>query len=92
VRLVGAAHRRLDICEALRSRSPRGDVEYLGDEVGQHDASRRCQLRDAQTGLTSAARDVEVLLIVGDTEAFDHRRTDRTQLVHDDRVPLVPAR
>ena len=63
-----------------------------GDEVGQHDASLRRQPRDAQTRLTGARGDVEVLLILGDVETLDHRGTDRAQLLHDDRVPLLPAR
>jgi hypothetical protein len=33
-----------------------------------------------------------MLLIIGDAQTFDHRRADRAQLIHDDRVPLLPAR
>ena len=33
-----------------------------------------------------------MLLILGDAETLDHRCADRAQLIHDDRVPLLPAR
>jgi hypothetical protein len=33
-----------------------------------------------------------MLLIIGDVQTLDHRRADQTQLIHDDRVPLLPAR
>lgn len=33
-----------------------------------------------------------MLLIIGDAETLDHCCADRAQLVHDDRVPLLPAR
>src|SRR5215471_21767452 len=33
-----------------------------------------------------------MLLITGDAQALDHRCADRAQLIHDDRVPLLPAR
>jgi hypothetical protein len=47
---------------------------------------------DGQPRLISARRDVEMLQITGDAEALHHRRADRPELVHDDRVPLRPAR
>src|SRR5262245_20437349 len=36
--------------------------------------------------------DVEMLLILGDAETLDHRCADRAQLIHDDRLLLLPAR
>src|SRR5437764_849370 len=33
-----------------------------------------------------------MLMIFRDVEALDHRGADRAQLIHDDRVPLLPAR
>src|SRR5205823_6164274 len=33
-----------------------------------------------------------MLLIFSDVETLDHRGADRAQLIHDDRVPLLPAR
>ena len=42
--------------------------------------------------LTRARGNVEMLLIFSDVETLDHRRADRTQLIRDDRVPLLPAR
>src|SRR6266699_2137564 len=33
-----------------------------------------------------------MLMIGSDVETLDHRRADRAQLIHDDRVPLLPAR
>jgi hypothetical protein len=41
-----------------------GDVEHLGDEVGQHDASLRRQLGDAQPRLACACGNVEMLMIL----------------------------
>src|SRR5207253_8180663 len=35
--------------------------------------------------------DVEMLMIFSDVEALDHRGADRAKLLHDDRVPLLPA-
>ena len=34
--IVGAAHLRLDVGDVLRSCSPRGHVQHLRDEIGQH--------------------------------------------------------
>src|ERR1017187_10019890 len=33
-----------------------------------------------------------MLMIFSDVETLDHRCADRPQLIHDDRVPLLPAR
>src|SRR5674536_210584 len=33
-----------------------------------------------------------MLLIIGDVETLDNRCADPAQLIHDDRVPLLPAR
>jgi hypothetical protein len=33
-----------------------------------------------------------MLVIFSDVETLDNRCTDRAQLIHDDRVPLLPAR
>ena len=73
-------------------RSSRRDVEHLGRKVGQDDVSPRREPGDGQPRLTGARGDVEMLLVVGDVETLDHRRADRAQLIHDDRVPLLPAR
>ena len=54
--------------------------------------SPRRELGDGQPRLTSARGDVEVLLIIGDVETLDHRCADRAELIHDDRIPLLPAR
>src|SRR5207249_2203727 len=67
-------------------------VQHLRYEVGQHDASLRRQSRDAQTRLTRPSGNVEMLMIFSDAETLDHRCADRSQLIHDDRVPLLPAR
>src|SRR5215217_2506692 len=32
-----------------------------------------------------------MVLVFGDVESLDHRCTDGAQLIHDDRVPLLPA-
>ena len=78
---------------ALAARARRAATSSIsGDEVGEHDAAVRDSLRDAQAGLARAGGDVEVLLILSDVETLDHRGADRAQLLHDDRVPLVPAR
>src|SRR5437879_6438137 len=71
--IIGAAHLRLDIDDPLRPRSSRRDVQHLRYEVGQHDASLRRQSRDAQTRLTRACGNVEMLLILSDVETLDHR-------------------
>jgi hypothetical protein len=76
----------------LRPGSSRGDVEHLRREIGQHDASHRRQSRDAQTRLSRACGNVEMLLIFSDVETLDDRRADGAELIHDDRVPLLPAR
>src|ERR1019366_10797534 len=46
---------------------------------------------NGQPRLTSARGDVEMLLIIGDVETLNNRCADRAQLIHDDRVPLLPA-
>jgi hypothetical protein len=33
-----------------------------------------------------------MLMIFRDVETLDDRRADRAQLIHDDRVPLLPTR
>jgi hypothetical protein len=76
----------------LRVRSSRRDLEHLSRKVGQNDVSLRRELGDGQPRLTSARGDVEMLLIIGDVETLDNRCADRAQLIHDDRVPLLPAR
>jgi hypothetical protein len=86
-----AAYLRLDIGDPLRPGSPHGYVQHFRYEVGQHDASLRGQSRDAQTRLARARGNVEMLMIFSDIETLDDRRADRTQLIHDDRVPLLPA-
>jgi hypothetical protein len=90
--VIGAARLRLDVGDPLLAGSSRGDVQHLRDEVGQHDASLRRQSRDAQTRLTRACGNVEMLMIFIDVETVDDRCADWAQLIHDDRVPLLPAR
>ena len=90
--VVGGAHLRLKVGDPLRGRSSRRDVEHLRREVGQHDVSPRREPGDGQPRLTGARGDVEMLLIIGDLETLDHRFADRAELIHDDRVPLLPAR
>ena len=71
----------------------RGDVQHLRREVGQHDASRAApSLAMLSPGSPVPDGDVEMLLVLGDVEPLDHRGADRAQLIHDDRVPLLPAR
>ena len=36
--------------------------------------------------------DIEMLLIRSDVETLHHGSANRAQLIHDDRVPLLPAR
>ena len=86
------AHLRLDIGDPLRPGSSRRYVEHLRYEVGQHDTSLRRQSGDAQTRLSRASGNVEMLISFSDVETVDHRCADRSQLIHDDRVPLLPAR
>src|ERR1700722_6766230 len=90
--VIGAAHRGLKIGDPLRVPSSRGDVEHLSREVGQNDVSLRREPGDGQPRLTSTRGNIEMLLIIGDAETPDHRCDDRAQLIHDDRVPLLPAR
>jgi hypothetical protein len=90
--VIGAAHAGLKIGDPLRVRPPRRDVEHLSRQVGQDDVSPRHEPGDGQPRLASARRNVEMLLITGDAQALDHRCADRAQLIHDDRVPLLPAR
>src|SRR5207302_6058636 len=89
--IVGAAHLRRDVDDPLRPGSSSGYVQHLRYEAGQHDATLRRQSRDAQTRLTRARGNVEMLMIFSDVETVDHRCADRAQLIHDDRVPLLPA-
>jgi hypothetical protein len=90
--VISAAHAGLKIGDPLRVRPPRRDGEHLSREVGQHDMSPRREPGDGQPRLASARRNVEVPLITGDAQTPDHRCADRAQLIHDDRVPLLPAR
>jgi hypothetical protein len=76
----------------LGVRSPRRDVEHLSRKVGQDDVSARREPGHRQPRLASARGNVEMLLIAGDVQALDHRCANRAQLIHDDRVPLLPAR
>jgi len=78
--------------DPLRVRPPRRDAEHLSRQVGQHDVPPRREPGDGQPRLAGARGNVEMLLITGDAQPLDHRRADRAQLIHDDRVPLLPAR
>ncbi len=51
--------------------------DYLCYEAGEHDASICRQSRDAQTRLTRARGNVEMLLIVNDVQTLDDRCADR---------------
>ncbi len=90
--VVGAAHPGLKIGDPLCVRSSPRDVEHLSRKIGQNDMSPRREPGDGQPRLTSARGNVEMLLIIGDAETLDNRCADRAQLIHDDRVPLLPAR
>lgn len=87
----GAAHLRLEVGDPLRGGTSLCDDQHLRYEVGQHDATLRRQLCDAQTRLTRARCDVEMLMIFSGVEMLDHRYADRAELTHDDRVPFLPA-
>jgi hypothetical protein len=56
--------------------------QHLRYEVGQHDASLRRQSRDAQTRLTRARGNVEMLMIFSDVETLDNRCADRGRPFH----------
>jgi hypothetical protein len=90
--VIGAAHPGLKIGDPLRARPSRRDAGHLSRKVGQDDVSPRREPGNGQPRLASARGNVEMLLITGDVETPDNRCTDRAQLIHDDRVPLLPAR
>jgi len=90
--VIGAAHPGLKIGDPLRVPSSRRDAEHLSRQVGQDDVSPRRELGDGQPRLARARGNVKVLLITSDVKTLDYRRADRAQLIHDDRVPLLPAR
>jgi len=46
----------------------------------------------SQPRLARARGNVEMPLITGDAQALDHRHAHRAELIHDDRIPLLPAR
>jgi hypothetical protein len=89
---VGAAHPGLNMGDPLRARPPRRDAGHLRRKAGQDDVSPRREPGHRQPRLARARGNVEMLLITGDAQTPDHRRADRAQLIHDDRVPLLPAR
>lgn len=90
--VTGAAHGGPQIGDPQRVRPPRRDAEHLSRKVGQNDVPPRREPGDGQPRLTRTRGNIEMLLITGDAQTPDHRRADRAQLIHDDRVPLLPAR
>src|SRR6266487_2766109 len=90
--VISAAHPGLTIGDPLRVRPPRRDAEHLSRKVGQDDVSPRREPGHGQPRLARARGNVEMPLITGDAQTPDHRRANRAQLIHDDRVPLLPAR
>jgi hypothetical protein len=80
VALLPALHRRLDSCVGSGRLS-----------AARSDVSPQREPRDGEPRFTSAGGNVEMLLIIGDAEALDNCCADQAQLIHDDRVPFLPA-
>lgn len=71
--VVGAADPGLEVEDPLRDRSSRRYVEHLNRQIGEDHVSLWRGRCDTQPRLTGARRYVEMLLLLGDLKAIDHR-------------------
>ena len=99
---VGAAIiERLDIAEDQQHLDIAAGTGEPGLSIARLSPKGRVVLTDlvaemldiaARRARAQGIANVEMLLIFSDVETLDHRCADRAQLLHDDRVPLLPAR